>query len=202
MGIEFTDGRKMKYLFLNVYMPFDSYENYDSFLHYQGKIASIFSSSAGHLVYVIGDYNGHIKGGETNEKGSRKFGKELVSACEDNGFVISDMVFLANKQDPFTFVSEVHHTTSWLDHCVSNVVGHNNILTMDVLYSYGGSDHLPLFMSTKCCMQTESVTDCFNTSKPHIKWSKLSDSDLNKYQNCTNRYLKSCLAELSQCINL
>ena len=40
----------MKYLFLNVYMPFESYENYDSFLHYQGKIASIFLSSACHFI--------------------------------------------------------------------------------------------------------------------------------------------------------
>ena len=68
---------------------------------------------------------------------------------------------------------------------------------MTWMYSYGSSDHLPLFMSTKCCMHGENVTDCFNTSKPHIKWSKLSDSDLNKYQNCTDRCLKSCLAEVN-----
>ena len=55
----------MKYLFLNVYMPFESYENYDSFLHYQGKIASIFLSSACHFIYAIEDY---IKSGDTNEK--------------------------------------------------------------------------------------------------------------------------------------
>ena len=39
VNIEFSDGRKMKYLFLNVYMPFESYKNYHSFLHYQGNIA-------------------------------------------------------------------------------------------------------------------------------------------------------------------
>ena len=30
-----------------------------------------------------------------------------------------------------------------------------------------------------------------------IKWNKLSDSDLNRYQNCTDRFLKSCLAEVN-----
>ena len=113
MGIEFTDGRKMKYLLLNVYVPYESYENYDSFLYYRGKIASIFSSSANNFVYAIGDYNAHIKSGDNNEKkNSRKFGFELVSVCEDNGFVISDMVFLANKKDPFTFLVKyiiLHH---------------------------------------------------------------------------------------------
>ena len=48
------------------------------------------------------------------------------------------MVFLRNEQDLFTFVTEVKHTISCLDHCVINIVYHNNTLSMDVLHSYVG----------------------------------------------------------------
>ena len=60
MGIELTDNKKRKYLFLNVYLPVESNNNYDSFMHYLGKISSIIASSNCNFIYVLGDYNAHI----------------------------------------------------------------------------------------------------------------------------------------------
>ena len=49
----------------------------------------------------------------------------------------------------FTFVGEAHQSTSWLDHCVSNSLGHNNIVDMEVLYDCVSGDHLPLMLCIK-----------------------------------------------------
>ena len=75
---------------------------------------------------------------------NRKFGNELITFCSDEGLVLSDVNFLGKNNDAsntFTFVSEVHHSVSWLDHCISNVEGHNKISSMEILYSCTGSDH-------------------------------------------------------------
>ena len=82
MGIELTDNKERNCLFLNVYLPVESNNTYDSFMHYLGKISYNF-------IYALGDYNAH-----TDCCKNRKFGNELLTFCSDEGLVLSDVNFL------------------------------------------------------------------------------------------------------------
>ena len=85
------------------------------------------------------------------------FGGEWLSLCEDEGLVLLGLSFLGDgrkKEQTFTFVSKANHSTSWLEHCVSNSLGHNNIVELDVLYNCVRSDHVPLML---CIKSTDTV---------------------------------------------
>ena len=128
-------------------------------MHYLGKIASIINNSDDNFIYALGDFNAHIN-----------FGGELLSLCEDEGLVLSDLSFLGydrKKEHTFTFVSEAHQSTSWLDHCASNSLGHNNIVDMEVLYNCVSSDHLPLMLCIKSTdIISNNVTLDSSSSRP------------------------------------
>ena len=85
-------------------------------MHYFCKIVSIINNSDDNFIYASGDFNAHI-----NSIGCRNFGVKLLSLCEDEGLVLSDLSFLGydrKKEHIFSFVSEAHHSTSWLDHYI------------------------------------------------------------------------------------
>ena len=50
------------------------------------------------------------------------FGPILSEFCENNGFVLSDYKLL--PPDSFTFISDAHVTTLWLDHCMCTNESH------------------------------------------------------------------------------
>ena len=113
-------------------------------MHYLGKISAMIASSNCNFIYVLGDYNAHIDCCK-----NQMFGNELLTFCSDEGLVLSDVGFLGknnNQSNTFTFVCELHHSMPWLDHCISNVEGHDEIISMEIMYSCTGSDHFPLSM--------------------------------------------------------
>ena len=79
--------------------------------------------------------------GDFNACSGNKFGKLLDTFSMENGFVISDKALMTS--DTFTFVSDCHGTTSWLDHCLSSINFHNIISGIKVLQEYISSDHRP-----------------------------------------------------------
>ena len=60
----------------------------------------------------MGDYNANIKSESV-------FGSELIEFCDLNNLCFIDK--------SYTFISQAHHTTSWLDHCISTVSGESII---------------------------------------------------------------------------
>ena len=46
--------------------------------------------------------------------------------------------------DAFTFVSQAHGTTSWLDHCIIISAGQSLVADVSIINSAACSDHLPL----------------------------------------------------------
>ena len=60
----------------------------------------------------MGDYNANIKSESV-------FGSELIEFCDLNNLCFIDKSSLL----PDSFISQTHHTTSWLDHCISTVSG-------------------------------------------------------------------------------
>ena len=183
MGIE-VNVETGKMLFLNVYMPFCKSENLDDFNFYINKVNNIICSADTPVVYAIGDFNADVVK-------NQMFGKELSKFCHDESLFISDNIFLSS--DTYTYYSEAHCTTSWLDHIISTSSAHSLINDVFVSYDYVTSDHVPLcleIMQSKHLFtdisQKENIdSDC------NVQWDKLNDEELLCYKKSTERNLRS-----------
>ena len=118
MSIEYNNGNR-KLLAVNIYMPCDDRStnkinysaNYDEFIKYLGMMHAIIQDCDITSVYIIGDWNAGFNGNSV-------FGTELSSFCLEHGYVLSDIDHHGADSGSFTFVSEAHGTTSWIDHCL------------------------------------------------------------------------------------
>ncbi len=70
------------------------------------------------------------------------FASHLHNLCSDNDFILSSEDILL--KDSFTYVSEAHHTVSWLDHCISTADAHDSIQNIKVFYNLASTDHIPV----------------------------------------------------------
>ncbi|ELU09064.1 hypothetical protein CAPTEDRAFT_218181 [Capitella teleta] len=129
-------------LLLNVYLPYftgsDNDDNFHEFMAVIGKAIGIIGTSPTLNACIIGDFNACTTK-------NTLFGKEIRLMCDDNGLLLSDVTLL--PPDSFTFYSDVHQSTSWLDHCVSTLQAHLSITDINIAYDVLSSDHFPLAMS-------------------------------------------------------
>ena len=135
LGLSLAFGG-LKYLFLNVYLPYCCADNLNEYDMYMGKIASIIDNSDVAGVVVLGDFNA----GPTNN-----FYCELQQLCSVKNLIISDISRLPN--DTYTHVNNGTLSRSWVDHCVSSQSMHDSITNISVDKNYVGSDHFPLHVS-------------------------------------------------------
>ena len=118
MAIEYNNGNR-KLLAVNIYMPCDDRStnsaNYDEFIKYLGMMHAIIriviSLAIGMLVFI----------------GNSTFVTALSSFCLEHGYVLSDIDHLGADGGSFTFISEAHGTTSWIDHCLCTTQGHASL---------------------------------------------------------------------------
>ena len=110
MGLEVNESSSRQLLILNVYMPYNNPEHMDLFQYYLQVINNIIVDFPSPYSYAIGDFNYNLIDPNNN-----RFGKELISFCKEENFIVSDLEML-DTSDTFTFYSEAHHTVSWLDH--------------------------------------------------------------------------------------
>ena len=186
LGIELSNSQSKSILLLNVYLPYNCDANVDSFLQYLGKIDNIVDESETPYVFIIGDFNADLS--TTNGEFVHKFGKELFQYSQSEGLVISDIEFLSN--DSFTYVSEAHGTTSWLDHLVTTVNGHSLITDMSIVYDCITSDHRPLCVKValddiKLEPSSVPLLSCSDSSVYSIKWQDVNTDDINHYTEKT-----------------
>ena len=74
----------------------------------------------------MGDFNANINSESV-------FGSKLNEFCDlHNLCFIDKSSFLP---DSYTFISQAHHTTSWLDHCISTVSGQSIISNVYIVNS-------------------------------------------------------------------
>ena len=180
VGIE-LDSVKGKICILCVYMPTCNKDNYEDFLDYLANIHSIVQSNDCYNTMIIGDWNADRHS---------LFGSSFHDFCKDYNYLISDELFLPD--DTFTYVSDAHGSTSWVDHCVSTHGAHNCINSISVLYDIISSDHLPL--SINCdyeilpiCICSDKVA-CENI-KTSMKWDKINSEQRNAYHALSDRLL-------------
>ena len=98
---------------LSIYMPCDDRSttslNYDEFIMCLGLVEAIIKESDRSSVFVICDWHAGINNNSV-------FGSEQSTFGTEHSYVLSDVDLLC--LDSFTFLSEAHGTTSWIDHCV------------------------------------------------------------------------------------
>ena len=130
-------------LILNVYLPYECRNNYDEYMNYLGKIHGIIQSADTPYVFVIGDMNADTYMGRNSTRTSI-FGSELLSFCDENILVLSDVEKLSQSGDVFTHYSDAHDSVSWLDHCMTSTAANKLITDISVSDRFAVSDHLPL----------------------------------------------------------
>jgi hypothetical protein len=145
LGLELNSGNTVV-LLVNVYMPYNSPSNHEDFLFYLHKIEHIISSHSSPYCYVIGDINADVT---CNENGIilHKFGYELYEFCKNENLLLADIEICC--KDTFTYYSEAHGTTSWLDHVITNINAFRLITDISVDYNFVTSDHLPVQVGLK-----------------------------------------------------
>ena len=174
-----------KLFIICVYLPTCSKDNYDSYMAYLANINNIVNEVKTSNVIVLGDFNANL---------GTMFGEELNTFCHENNLHISDIEKLGKSDDHFTYISEAHGSTAWLDHILSTHAVHTAISDVRILHDYLSSDHFPL------CVDIEIeglVRTCpfqhINGSNPDAKpnWSKATSQNILTYAQSTDHLLRN-----------
>ena len=194
LGIQCSNVNGANMLLLNVYLPYQCDDNFVEFCTYLAKINSILDSADTVYTMALGDFNADPR---------TSFGRELANVALDSGYVLSDMTRLNNSNDVtvFTYISDAHGTTSWLDHCLSSVNLDKLISSCEVSDKYVTSDHLPLLLS----VNWDSAV-LLHVSPPSMhkryNWDNVTGDTKAKYEAATAVHLQSVrIAEACHCID-
>ena len=177
LALKITTEKDYLYM-VNVYLTYFSHANYDSYMYHLGKLNAIVSDLSSTKIAFLGDFNAHING---------IFYKELVNFCQNMNLVISDSKLLGEISKTFTFVSDAHNSTSWLDHVLSSHTMHSCIDSITVLDKLPCSDHLPVSISLVCNWSKNPLLGTLTReySNKTCNWSKITSSDLKTYSRLT-----------------
>jgi exonuclease III len=134
IGCTFSANNDSK-LFVNVYLPYQSDDNYDEYVHYLGKLTAIIDECNTSAVSIIGDFNAKV---------GSKFENELLNFVNSCNMYISDYEHFGRTSNTFTYVSDAHGSTSWLDHYICSHTMYNEICAINIVDKLPSSDHLPL----------------------------------------------------------
>jgi len=129
---------------------------------------------------IVGDFNAIIMiVGDFNAVTKNTFGGLLEDFCMENDFIISDYAIL--PQDIFTYISDAHNTTSWIDHFVSSFSVHQAMLNVDVLTEWIISDHRAVAVSTQCSHLPEFDDEVMDPQPSRIDWLKVTAQEKEGY---------------------
>ena len=99
-----------KYCFINVYMPYQHDDNYETFMECIGKLSATIKDSDMCNFIILGDFNSAV---------DTPFESELLEFCSAYELTISDYQRYGRGSGQFTYVSDAHNSTSWLDHIIN-----------------------------------------------------------------------------------
>ena len=183
--------------FLNVYMPYQCDNNYDLFVEYIGKISSIIEESVTSNVIILGDFNAAV---------DTVFESELLEMCKSHQLFVSDYAALGRDSGQYTYVSDAHCTTSWLDHVLCSQDLQRKLQLINILDKLPSSDHLPLSVIIDVRVQAvPSVSTICSSprSKVIYNWTKADTTDVNNYCMKTyDNFSKICIPPAIKCTNI
>ena len=182
------DNDASQILLLNVYLPYCCPENFDAYQTYLGELSSFCNINAALEIFILGDFNA----GKGNQ-----FWKILMDFCEDNNFIISDDSLLPDTS--FTYISDSHNFTSWINHCVTSAMAHRLIINIEVLLEYICSDHHPLLVKisySSAINHHSNIRDQKSSDYKHTNWKNLTPRKKAEYYQFTKSYLSNLLLPL------
>ena len=163
-----------KYCFINVYMPYQHDDNYGTFMECIGKLSATIVDFDMCNFIILGDFNSAV---------DTPFESELVEFCSSYDLIISDYHRYGRDSGQFTYVSDAHNSTSWLDHIICSYDDNSKISSINILDKLPGSDHLPLQMTLD--IDFNSIVDFIDKlcsrDKVSFNWSKCTLNELSQY---------------------
>jgi exonuclease III len=140
-------------------MPTCHADNIIDFTNYLSKIHSIIDDNENAEAIIMGDYNAHP---------TSIFGLELRTFCNNNNYICLDMQNL--PPDSYTFVSDAHNTTKWLDHCMITENLKDKVTKLQIHYDISWTDHRA--MSCEVEMKHLCPVIIHQEKVDSVKWSE------------------------------
>lgn len=177
-------------LLCSVYMPTDSHENLLEFTECLGTLEALCECSAVQAVYMLGDYNAHP--GEL-------FSSELSCFCDEHDWICVDEKFL--EKETFTYLSDAHGTTRWLDHCVVTKAALLTITDVKILNDVFWSDHFPVVVNCNINIISNIIefSNDDDKFKKNIKWGRRNELQIELYKKYCTENLKNIVISKNIC---
>ena len=170
LGLMFRDEQK-SILFLNIYMPTQSNDNFDPYVSLLGRIMAIVHEQDADAVCVVGDFNA---------KPHTPFFRELERSCSDNGLAVCDVRHLPVSS--YTHLNEAHNTTSWLDHVVASENIAHSLNNFKIIYGNSTSNHFPVCFQLTSDLTTINLNNS-GTRQNQIKWEFDNENLMQTFYN-------------------
>ena len=176
IGLEYSFC-DFKMLFVGVYLPYDTKNNFGQYVYYLAKLKTIVDDFDSPYVCMLGDFNADIVKNST-------FGKELNRFCTDANLLIPDLMYL--PPDSVTHVNSGHGTEGWLDHVICTNGFRSLLSEVGICHSILSSDHFPIFVKINvpvANISSATSTDKNNNVKWVVDWASLTGDDLKRYKD-------------------
>ena len=93
--------------------------------------------------------------------------------CDNTGLVISDYDKFGRTRETYTYVSDAHNSTSWLDHFICTHSVYSIATVIHIIHKLPSSDHLPVGLVVFTCVTPDKLDNVPN-EKQGVKKSKVS----------------------------
>lgn len=171
------------FIVMSVYMPTECADNLPLFTECLGKMSAIVEDSDVENVIMLGDFNADV---------NSIFGDELEAYCLDQEWVCVDISILGKSSGTYTYRSDAHGTTSWLDHCIVTTSAANIVSGVCVLEDVYWSDHLPLAINCDInIIKYKTKNDIKFVNK--IVWGNRENDQKSEYNRLCTKYLENVI---------
>lgn len=162
-------------------MPCENTDNFPEYCELLSKIHAIVEDRGCTNSIVVGDFNADPR---------TPFGDELEDFCRENQYKYADKLLLPGST--YTFVSDAHGTTSWLDHCLVTDSVYNSISKMYVDYGISWTDHRPISieMTINNLTRLEATNDHLTCT---WSWKPRSANQICHYAEIVQRDMSALL---------
>ncbi|KAG7309258.1 hypothetical protein JYU34_005198 [Plutella xylostella] len=170
-------------------MPTDKADHFPEFTVLLGKIHALIDERNASDCLIVGDFNADPR---------KPFGRELELFCAEYDYKYTDRLLL--PPDSYTYVSDAHNTTSWLDHCLATERTHGAIRRIDIDYSVSWTDHRSLHLE----LDIDTLTS-YNENQPKCNqyaWKPRSMLQINHYSEIVETNLHHYLTQIIDVSNM